>query len=129
VTLEAQAQGYGDNTIVWLPQGIPTSAPLCDVNYTVTVSNVVVSGKPQLFTYGVTIIDPDVPALSVRLGATNSLVLSWPSSSTGYLLQQNSSPTNSSGWTTVSVTPQIVGNQYVATVPLASGQRLYRLRK
>jgi uncharacterized protein YkwD len=129
VTLETQAQGYGDNTIVWVPQGIPTGAPSGDVTYTVTVSNVVVGGKSQLFTYSVTIIDPDVPALSIRLGATNSLVLSWPSSSTGYSLQQNSSPTNSSGWTTVSVTPQIVGNQYIATVPLGSGQRLYRLRK
>jgi hypothetical protein len=129
VTLETQAQGYGDNTIVWVPQGIPASAPSGDVSYTVTVSNVVVGGKSQLYTYSVTIIDPDVPALSIRLGATNSLVLSWPSSSNGYLLEQNSSPTNSSGWTTVSVTPQIVGNQYVATVPLASGRHLYRLRK
>jgi len=129
VTLETQAQGYGDNTIVWVPQGIPTSAPSGDVSYTVTVSNVVVSGKSQLFTYSVTIIDPDVPALSVRLGATNSLVLTWPSSSSGYSLEQNSSPTNRSGWTTVSVTPQIVSNQYVATVPLGPGQRLYRLQK
>ena len=93
------------------------------------MSNVVVSGKSQLFTYSVTIIDPDVPALSIRLSGVNSLTLSWPSSSNGYLLEQNSSPNNDSGWTTVSVTPQIVGNQYVATVPLGSGQRLYRLRK
>ena len=129
VTLETQAQGYGDNTIVWVPQGISASAPSRDVSYTVTMSNVVVGGKSQLFTYSVTIIDPDVPALSIRLGSTNSLALSWPSSSNGYLLEQNSSPTNGSGWTTASVTPQIVGNQYVATVTLGSGPRLYRLRK
>ena len=30
LTLEAQAQGYGDNTIVWDPVGMPTSAPTAD---------------------------------------------------------------------------------------------------
>ncbi len=129
VTLETQAQGYGDNTIVWVPQGISASAPIGDVSYTVTVSNVVVGGKSQAFTYSVTIIDPDVPVLSIGPGATNSLTLSWPSYSTGYGLQQNVSLTNGGGWTNVSVTPQLVGNQYLATVPLGSGQRLYRLRK
>ncbi len=129
LTLEAQAQGYGDNTIVWVPQGIPTGAPLGDASYSVTVSNVVVSGQPQVFTYTVTIIDPDVPTLSLRIGPTNSLALSWPSASTGYSLQQNSSLTNSSGWTNVSVTPQLVSTQYVTTVQIGSGQRFYRLKK
>ena len=129
LTLEAQAQGYGDNTIVWVPQGIPTGAPLGDASYSVTVSNVVVSGQPQVFTYTVTIIDPDVPSLSLRIGPTNSLALSWPSASTGYSLQQNSSLANSNGWANVSATPLVVSNQYVATVQIGSGQRFYRLKK
>ena len=129
LTPEAQAQGYGDNTIVWVPQGIPTSAPLGDTTYSVTVSNVVVSGQPQAFTYAVTIIDPDVPTLSLSIGLANNLAISWPSASTGYSLQQNSSLINGSGWTNVSVTPQVVSNQYVATVQIGSGQRFYRLKK
>jgi hypothetical protein len=129
VTLEAQAQGYGDNTIVWVPQGIPTGAPTGDAIYSVTVSNVVVSGQARSFTYNVTIIDPDVPVMTFRRGPTNSLAMSWSSTAAGYTLQQNSSLTNNSGWTTVSVTPQIVTNQYVATVAIAPGQRFYRLRK
>jgi hypothetical protein len=129
LTLEAQAQGYGDNTIVWVPQGIPTGAPSADLAYSVTVSNVVVSGQSRVFSYNVTIIDPSVPMLSIAIGLTNSLAMSWPSSSTSYSLQQNFSARNSSGWTNVNVTPQIVGNQYVATLPIASGQRYYRLSK
>ncbi len=129
LTLETQAQGYGDNTIVWVPQGIPTGAPPGDASYSVTVSNVVVSGQSKVFTYTVTIIDPDVPTLAIRIGPTNSLALSWPSASTGYSLQQNSSLTNSAGWTNLSVTPQIVSNQYVATVQIGSGPRFYRLKK
>jgi len=129
VTLEAQAQGYGDNTIVWDPQGVPTGAPSSDLSYSVTVSNVVVGGQSQVFAYTVTIIDPSVPSVSIGIGVTNTLTISWPSSSTGYNLQQNSSLANASGWTNLNVTPKLVGSQYVATVPIGSGQRFYRLGK
>ena len=129
VTLETQAQGYGDNTLVWVPQGIPTGAPPDDTTYTVTVSNVVVSSQSRVFTYEVTLIDPDLTALAVQLGSNNTLSLTWPASSTGYTLQQNSALPNSADWTAVSPAPQIVGNQYVATVSLSAGQRYYRLRK
>jgi hypothetical protein len=129
LTLEAQAQGYGDNTIVWDPQGIVSGVPSGDLSYSVTVSNVVVSGQAQTFSYNVTVIDPNVPALSIVTSPTNSLSMSWPSASAGYSLQQNSAPGNSSGWTNASVTPQIVGAQYVAKIPLGAGQRFYRLAK
>ena len=129
LTLEAQAQGYGDNTIVWVPQGIPAGAPPIDLVYSVTVSNVVVSGQSRVFSYNVTIFDPTVPALEIAPGPTNTLSVSWPSLATGYALQQNSVLIGSNGWSNVSVTPQIVGSQYVATVPIPSGQRYYRLKK
>jgi hypothetical protein len=129
VTLEAQAQGYGDNTIVWDPQGIPAGVPPTDLSYSVTVSNVLVSGQSRVFNYTVTIIDPNIPSLTINLRPTNNLAISWPTASTGYSLQQNSSPGNSAGWSNASVTPQVVGSQYVATVPIAVGQRYYRLQK
>ncbi len=57
VTKEAVADGFGDNTIVWRPAGIPDSAPASDITYTVTISGV--SSAPQsTFTYNVTLIDP-----------------------------------------------------------------------
>ncbi len=129
VTLEAQAQGYGDNTIVWVPQGIPTGAPTRDEVYSVTVSNVVVSSQSRTFTYTVTVFDPSVPALTLKVGASNTLTMSWPSSSTGYTLQQNSVLGNPGGWTNAGITPQLTGSQYVATIPLGAGQRCYRLSK
>ena len=129
LTIEAQAQGYGDNTIVWVPQGVPTSAPAADVTYSVTVSNVVVSGQSRVFTYNVTILDPNIPVLSVALGSGNNLTMSWPSTSSGYSLKQNASLNNRTGWTNTSVTPQLVGSLYVAKVPIGNGQRFYRLSK
>jgi Cysteine-rich secretory protein family len=129
VTLETQAQGYGDNTIVWVPQAVSYSVPAGDVAYSVVVSNVVVSSQARLFTYTVTIIDPDVPSLAIQPAGTNTIALSWPATSTGYSLQQNPSFPNSSGWTTVGTAFQIVSNRYVATVTNNSAKSLYRLRK
>lgn len=129
LSLEAQAQGYGDNTIVWVPQGVPAGAPSGDLTYAVTVSNVVVSGQSRVFSYNVTIIDPDVPVLAIAKGPTNSLVMSWTSTSTGYSVQQSPSLNNRSGWTNLTVNSQVISNQYRATLPIGSGQRFYRLAK
>jgi hypothetical protein len=62
LTIEPMAQGYGDNTIVWVPQGVSSTAPATDITYTVIVSNVVVSSQARQFTYEVTIMDPEIPA-------------------------------------------------------------------
>ena len=48
--------GYGDNTIVWEPQGIVTNSD-SDISYTVTVSGI--TGAPQSsYNYTVTIVKP-----------------------------------------------------------------------
>jgi hypothetical protein len=65
------AAGFGDNTIVWEPQGITTSAGMTDTTYTVILSNVRVGGVARSFTYDVTVIDPagtaPVPTSTVPL--------------------------------------------------------------
>lgn len=127
LTLEAQAQGYGDNTIVWDPVGIPTSPPSADSVYSVTVSNVVVSGQSKVFSYNVTIIDATVPVLTVAATSKNNLSISWPSFSSGYTLQQCA--LLGSSWTNASVTPKIVGSQYVASIPVSALMQYYRLQK
>lgn len=53
-TLEPLANGYGDNTLVWLPTGIITSSPI-DLAYTVNINNVIVSGVSQNYSYVVKI--------------------------------------------------------------------------
>lgn len=57
-TPSSPAAGYGDPTIVWEPQGLPTGAPAADTTYTVTISGVT-GVSPSSYTYDVTIIDPD----------------------------------------------------------------------
>lgn len=52
--------GYGDNTIVWEPSGLSFSAGMQDRRFTVTVSDILVSGTPQTEVYDVVVIDPDV---------------------------------------------------------------------
>jgi len=51
---------YGDSTIAWEPVGATGGASVPDKKFTVTVSNVMISGTPQDFTYNVTIIDPAI---------------------------------------------------------------------
>ncbi len=62
VTLEPLADGYGDNTIVWIFQGMSSwdhwPKPTADATYTVMVQNVQISGTPRSFTYNVTVFDP-----------------------------------------------------------------------
>jgi hypothetical protein len=52
-------RGYGDNTIVWIPTGVPFSPPEEDISYTVSISNVKVTGTSRSFEYDVILIDPD----------------------------------------------------------------------
>jgi hypothetical protein len=58
--------GYGDNTLVWEPAGLP-SGYTSDVVYNVTVAGISGTGVPTSYTYTVTAFSPDV------LGATPTL--------------------------------------------------------
>ena len=56
------ANGYGENTIVFRPNGMADSGswanPGTDKTYTVRISGVVVSGQSRTYTYNVTVFDP-----------------------------------------------------------------------
>ncbi len=58
-TYETVANGYGDNTLVFLPQGFPYSRPESDTTYAVSVSGVSGGGIPPAFSYAVTVIDAE----------------------------------------------------------------------
>ncbi|KPL81733.1 CAP domain-containing protein [Herpetosiphon geysericola] len=62
VTKETIANGYGENTVVWIPQGYSNGStwnqPSADTTYTITINNVLVNSQPRSFTYNVTVIDP-----------------------------------------------------------------------
>jgi hypothetical protein len=58
VVKESVSSGAGDNTLVWRPGGIPSSAPAADTTYTVTITGI--TGAPFTSrTYQVTLIDPN----------------------------------------------------------------------
>ena len=63
VRMEAQSQGYGENTVVWFPDsvtdGMDWPKPAADTVYAVTLSNVTVGGQVRSFSYNVTVFDPD----------------------------------------------------------------------
>jgi hypothetical protein len=52
------ANGYGENTIVWIPSGQSWSKPANDTSYLVTVNGVLIAGNPHSFTYTVNVFDP-----------------------------------------------------------------------
>ena len=56
MTLLPIANGYGDNTLVWEPQGV--TAGTTDTVYHVQVSNVIVGSAAKNYSYDVIIIKP-----------------------------------------------------------------------
>jgi hypothetical protein len=62
VAMEALANGYGENTLVWIPLGLGNSQswpkPAKDTSYSVTISNVSIGAGTRTFTYQVTVFDP-----------------------------------------------------------------------
>ena len=64
VARQSYAVGYGENTLVWYPTSLnpatATAFPFggTDTVYSITISNVVVSGVTNKFTYNVTLFDP-----------------------------------------------------------------------
>ncbi len=58
--------GYGDNTIVWTPTGLPATIA-ADVVCNVTVANISGAGVPTSVSYAVTLFDPNVLGSTVAI--------------------------------------------------------------
>jgi hypothetical protein len=69
------------------------------------------------------------PSLTVARTTTNTVVISWPSPSTGFVLQQNDDALSSPGWSYVTDTIQNDGTNKTLVVNPSSGSRFYRLVK
>jgi len=61
------------------------------------------------------------------LSGDNAIVLSWPVSVAPFALQQSSDLTTG-GWSNVTNTPTIVGQQNQVIITRAPGNRFYRLQ-
>jgi hypothetical protein len=71
---------------------------------------------------------PGAPLLTIRFTQTNTVVVSWPSPSSGYSLQQNSA-VNTTNWNTPPESITDNGTNKFIIVNLPTGNRLYRLLK
>jgi len=71
---------------------------------------------------------PGAPLLTITLTHTNTAVVSWPSPSTGFALQQNSS-VGTTNWTEVGLSPSDNGTTKSVVVPALPGSQFYRLRR
>jgi hypothetical protein len=67
------------------------------------------------------------PSLSVTLNAGNTILLSWPSSFAGFVVQSATNLTAPAVWITVTNTPQVVASNNTVVLPLSSDQQFFRL--
>jgi hypothetical protein len=70
---------------------------------------------------------PVAPLLTVRRTAANTVVVTWPSLATGFVLQQNASGVSSQNWSNVTAGIQNDGTTKSLIVSLTPGQRFFRL--
>ncbi len=71
---------------------------------------------------------PGAPLLRVVHTATNTVVVAWPSPSTGFTLQQNSDLTSGT-WSDTTTPPIVVGAEKQVIINPPAGNRFYRLYK
>ena len=72
---------------------------------------------------------PGAPLLSIFHTTTNTVVVSWPSPSTGWTLQQNTNSVSSLNWSNVTAIIQDDNTTRTLIVNPPAGTRFYRLFK
>jgi hypothetical protein len=55
-------------------------------------------------------------------------VISWPTNTADFILQQNTEADSASGWAPVTNAPAVIGNRMQVAVPVTAGHNLYRLK-
>jgi hypothetical protein len=71
---------------------------------------------------------PGAPWLTVWLTSTNTVVVSWPAPSDGWVLKENGD-LNTINWVNVAQTPQEVDGRKQVVISPPIGSRFYRLHK
>jgi probable HAF family extracellular repeat protein len=66
------------------------------------------------------------PTLQIQLSGTN-VVVTWPLSAAGFVLETTDKLTTTDSWTTVTNVPAIVNFQYTVTNQISGSSRFYRL--
>jgi hypothetical protein len=72
---------------------------------------------------------PGAPLLTITRTPTNTVVVSWPSPSTGFVLQQGSNVVATSNWVNVLQSPADNGTTRSIVINPPNGNRYFRLMK
>lgn len=67
------------------------------------------------------------PYLTIQAASPNVLI-SWPASATGFTLQKNSN-LNTTNWTAVTQTTNVVNGTNFVTIPATGGDQFFRLKQ
>jgi hypothetical protein len=70
--ISSTLNGYGDNTLVWTPAGMPPVSINADTPCNVMVAGITGSGVPTSYSYTVTLFDPNVLNNSVAITGTGA---------------------------------------------------------
>lgn len=85
------------------------------------------AGAAYLFSIPSLPTPPTPPSLSILCTATNSVVVSWPSTASGFTLQQNTNGVGSVNWSNITTGIEDDGIHRRLIVNPATGMRFYRL--
>ena len=107
-------------------QTITTIALQSGGNFVVGGQFTLIVGQPRNRMARFVVAQP--PKLNIQLAPNNQVVITWPASVTGFLLESNPD-LNQALWTTVAPQPTIVGTNNAVTNTAAGLARFYRLRQ
>ena len=71
---------------------------------------------------------PGAPRLTISLTTTNTVLITWPSSSPGFALQQNAD-LRTTNWMNAAQSPTDDGKTKRVVMPLAPGLQFFRLKR
>lgn len=97
----------------------PVVREVCDTNAVVC---------PTTFADGAVVVNP-YPSLRLSKAPTDGLTLAWPRWATNFVVQETGGPAGiSDKWTNLVVTPTVVGDENVVTLPITGETKFYRLQ-
>ena len=70
---------------------------------------------------------PGTPLLRIHLSSSNMVLVAWPATATGFVLEQTAAM-GTGNWTTVANSPSLVGGEIQVVMPLTPGNKFFRLR-
>lgn len=130
------ASGYGEGEM-YLGDKIISTGAACSTNFTVSLPGTVPAGYVITATatdaanntseFSAYLAATPAPELHLASGSGNTLVLTWPAASAGFVLRETSSLTPPVNWILATNVPVDLSGQLTVTVTPAGSQRFYRL--